>query len=74
MKAQNTTRKNFLSRVRNYIRSYQRSYRNGAKKFGVWWKVFQFSLWSLSSIFLMVAAIVILVYLPKVELIRFELI
>jgi hypothetical protein len=74
MVAQNATGKNFLNKLRNYIRSYHRNYRNGVDKFGVWWKVFQFSLWSLSFIFLMVAIIVIIVYLPKVELLHFKLV
>ena len=46
---------------------------NGVEKFGVWWTVFQLSLWSLALIFLLTAVLVFVVYLPKAEMLYWDL-
>jgi hypothetical protein len=55
------------------IRGYPESYREGVKKFGIWWKVFQISIWSFVLIFLLTAVIILVVYLPKIEMINWSL-
>ncbi len=61
-------------RVRELFQSYRESYRNGVERFGVWWTVFQVSLWSLALIFLFTAAVVCVVYLPKAEMLHWDLV
>jgi hypothetical protein len=56
-----------------FITGYLESYRNGVKKFGVWWKLFQISIWGVVLILLMTAAIIAVVYLPKIEMIHWLL-
>jgi ABC-type multidrug transport system permease subunit len=56
------------------IHGYRESYSNGVEKFGVWWTVFQLSLWSFALIFLFTAVLVFVVYLPKAEMLDWELI
>ena len=53
--------------LRNAILNYQESNRKGVEKFGVWWTVFQLSMWGFVAIFLVTAAIILIFYLPKVE-------
>ena len=61
------------SRFFEFIQDYRQSYRNGVEKFGFWWTVFQFSLWSLVLIFILTAVIIFVVYLPKVEMLLWDL-
>jgi len=62
------------NRFSKVIQDYRQSYRNGVEKFGVSWTVFQLSLWSLTLIFILTAAIIFVVYLPKVEMLYWDLI
>jgi hypothetical protein len=55
------------------IRGYRESYRIGVEKFGVWWKIFQLSIWSFVLIFILTAVIILVVYLPKIEMIYWQL-
>jgi hypothetical protein len=57
-----------------FVQDYRASYRKGVEKFGVWWTIFQFSLWSLALIFILTALIIFVVYLPKVEMLYWYLI
>jgi hypothetical protein len=50
--------------IKNLIQGYRKSYRIGVEKYGMWWKIFQMSLWSFVVIFLLTAGIIIVVYLP----------
>jgi len=61
------------SRFSEFIQDYRQSYRNGVEKFGYWWTVFQLSLWSLVLIFILTAVIIFVVYLPKVEMLLWDL-
>ena len=60
-------------KLKRFIRGYRDSYMNGVEKFGVWWTVFQLSLWSLALIFLLTAVLVFVVYLPKAEMLYWDL-
>ena len=62
------------NKLSEFIHGYARSYRNGVEKFGIWWKIFQLSIWSLALIFLITAAIIFIIYLPKIEMIYWELV
>ncbi len=54
----------------NFFLDYQKSYSKGIQKFGIWWTIFQLSVWSLAAIFLIMAAIIFVIYLPKIEMIH----
>ena len=58
------------NRVIRFISDYQRSYRKGIEMYGVWWKVFQLSIWSIICIFLLTASIIFIVFLPKIDFIN----
>ena len=60
-------------KLKRFIYGYRESYMNGVEKFGVWWTVFQLSLWSLALIFLLTAVLVFVVYLPKAEMLYWDL-
>ena len=60
-------RSNFIV---NLIRDYQNSYRKGVESYGVWWKVFQLSIWSIILTFLLTASIIFIVFLPKIDFIN----
>jgi hypothetical protein len=57
------------TRSTSFITDYLTSYRNGVEKFGIWWKIFQLSVWGLAVILLLTAAIIFIVYLPRIEMI-----
>jgi hypothetical protein len=65
--------KRFPANILDGIRGYRESYRIGVEKFGVWWKIFQISIWSFVLIFVLMAVIILVVYLPKIEMIYWEL-
>ena len=58
------------NRIVRFIRDYQRSYQKGVEKFGIWWKVFQLSIWGIVLIFIIMAGIIFVVYLPKIDMIN----
>ena len=58
------------NRIVRFIRDYQRSYQKGIEKFGIWWKVFQLSIWSIILIFIITAVITFVLYLPKIDMIN----
>ncbi len=71
--------KNLLSRIREGIKklpdnlrkailSYQKSYRVGVEKFGVWWKVFHISMWAFVLVFFATAAFILIFYVPRLEM------
>ena len=60
--------KNMPENLRNAILAYQESYRKGVEKFGVWWKVFHFSMWGFVLIFFITAALILIFYVPKMEM------
>ena len=60
-------------KLKRFIHGYRESYTNGVGKFGVWWTVFQLSLWSFAVIFLLTAVLVFVVYLPKAEMLGWNL-
>lgn len=55
------------------IHGYRESYRNGVEKYGIWWTIFHLSMWSFVLIFLLTAGILIVVYLPMIGMIYWEL-
>jgi hypothetical protein len=60
------------NRLSGIIQDYRQSYRKGVEKFGLWWTIFQLSLWSLTLIFILTATIIFVVYLPKVEMLNWN--
>ena len=61
------------NRILCFIRDYQKSYRKGTEMYGIWWKVFQLSIWSIIMIFLLTASMIFIVFLPKIDLINWIL-
>ena len=54
---------------KNFIQRYNQSYRNGVEKFGILWKIFNWSMWIFILIFFFTASILFVFYLPKVQMI-----
>jgi hypothetical protein len=61
------------NKISHFINGYIESYKKGVENFGVWWTIFQVSIWSFALIFFLLAAIILVVYLPKIEMIYWEL-
>ena len=59
--------------IREGIQGYRASYRIGVEKFGIWWTIFQLSIWGFVLIFILTAVIIMVVYLPKIEMIYWDL-
>ena len=55
------------------IKGYRENYKRGIEKFGVWWKIFHISIWSFVLIFILTAVIILVFYLPQIEMIYWEL-
>ena len=60
--------RNIPGALRRAIIDYQESYHKGVEKFGVWWTVFHLSMWSFVAIFIMAAILILVVYMPKIEM------
>jgi len=54
--------------LRQAIIDYRESYHKGVEKFGGWWTVFHLSMWSFVAIFVLAAIIILVFYLPKIEM------
>ena len=61
------------NRFSKFIKDYIKSYKIGVERFGVWWKVFQLSIWSIILIFIVLASIIFIVFLPKIDMINWIL-
>ena len=72
-KNETTEEKRSSNRVLSFIRDYQTSYQKGIEIYGIWWKVFQLSIWSIISIFLLTAIIIFVMFLPKIDFINWML-
>ena len=59
--------------VATFVRGYQKSYRKGYDKYGVWWKIFQLSIWNIVLTLLLTASIIFIVFLPKIDFINLTL-
>jgi hypothetical protein len=59
-KAQETTQP---GKPRSYFQEYIDSYHKGCERFGVWWKLFTFSMLGLAAVFIAVAIILVVLYL-----------
>ena len=59
--------KNWPENLRNAILAYQESYRVGVEKFGVWWKVFHWSMWGFVLVFFATAALILIFYVPRLQ-------
>ena len=59
--------------IKEAISGYRESYRKGVEKFGIWWTVFQISIWGFVLIFIVTAVVIFVVYLPRIEMIHWEL-
>ena len=64
--------RNIPRAIKEAIIGYRESYRKGVEKFGVWWTVFQISIWGFILIFIVTAVIIFVLYLPKIERIDLE--
>lgn len=49
------TIKNLLTTTKQAFIDYKKSYHKGVEKFGIWWKIFNFSMWAFIAIFLFTA-------------------
>ena len=65
--------KHLPASIRDGVIGYRESYRKGVEKFGIWWTVFQVSIWGFVLIFIVTAVIIFVFYLPKIEMINWKL-
>ncbi len=63
--------KNLPRNIKEGLLAYERSYSQGVEKFGVWWKVFHWSMWLFILVFLGTAIVAFVYFLPKMETIRY---
>lgn len=63
--------RNLPHNVKEGVLAYERSYREGVEKYGIWWKVFQWSMWLFVLTFLSIAVIAFVYFLPQLEMIRY---
>ncbi|MBD3205896.1 hypothetical protein GF319_06085 [Candidatus Bathyarchaeota archaeon] len=63
--------KKIPSNLRKSILRYQQSYRRGIEKFGIWWKIFHWSMWGFVLVFLITATIIFVYYLPLMQSLRY---
>jgi len=59
--------------LQGLVSDYQESYRRGVERFGVWWTVFQLSIWCMVLIFVFLAVTLVVFFLPRLEAIYWEL-
>ncbi len=59
--------------IKEAIIGYRESYKKGVEKYGKWWTIFQLSIWGFILIFIVTAVLIFVVYLPKIEMINWEL-
>ena len=69
----NTKENESSNLIVRYMKDYQKSYRKGIENYGVWWKIFQLSIWAIVLILLLTASIIFIVFLPKIDLINWIL-
>lgn len=73
IKDNNTKEKVSSNLIKSFIKDYQKSYHKGIEMYGVWWKVFQLSIWSIILIFLLTASIIFIIFLPKIDFLNWML-
>jgi hypothetical protein len=56
--------------IKEAVLAYEKSYNEGVEKFGIWWKVFQWSMWLFILIFIGTAVVAFVFFLPKIEMVR----
>ena len=54
--------------IKQAILDYEESYRRGVENYGVWWKVFNWSMWAFILIFMGTAVIFFVFYLPWLQM------
>jgi hypothetical protein len=54
---------------KNFIQRYHQSYGKGVEKFGIWWKIFNWSMWIFILVFFFTASILLVFYLPRMQMI-----
>jgi hypothetical protein len=57
--------------IKKAILDYEASYKRGVQKFGVWWKLFNWSIWAFILIFLFTAAGILIFVLPQLEMVKY---
>jgi hypothetical protein len=62
--------RNLPHNMKEGILAYEKSYREGVEKYGVWWKVFQWSMWLFVLIFIGTAVVAFVFFLPQIEMIK----
>ena len=61
--------KNLPQNIKKGLLAYEKSYTQGVKKYGVWWKVFQLSMWLFITVFIGTAVIAFVFFLPRIQMI-----
>jgi hypothetical protein len=61
------------NRFYQFVKQYQINYLKGVKRYGIWWKIFHLSILSIIMTLIITAAIIFIVFLPKIEMIKWTL-
>jgi len=62
--------RNLPRAIKEGVLAYEASYRRGVEKYGFWWKVFNWSMWLFVLIFVSMAVIAFIIYLPQSQFLR----
>ncbi len=57
--------------IKQAILDYENSYKRGVEKFGIWWKIFNWSILAIALIFLITAAGILIFVMPNLEMIKY---
>jgi hypothetical protein len=60
----------FPKAVKEALQAYDRSYRKGVEKYGIWWKVFNWSMWLFILTFISTAVIAFIIFLPQSQFLK----
>ncbi|MBN2336101.1 hypothetical protein JXL21_11125 [Candidatus Bathyarchaeota archaeon] len=63
--------RNIPSNIKEGVLAYEKSYHKGVEKYGVWWKVFHWSMWLFILTFIGTAVIALVYFLPQLQMIRY---
>ena len=56
--------------IKKAVLDYERSYQKGVEKYGLWWKVFNWSMWLFILTFVSTAVIAFIIFLPQSQFLR----
>ncbi|MCW4049278.1 MAG: hypothetical protein NWE89_06020 [Candidatus Bathyarchaeota archaeon] len=59
------------SGIKNAILEYEANYKRGVEKYGIWWKVFNWSIWAIILVLLFAAAAAFIFIIPRLQMLKY---